>query len=359
MEKIEIAELLKGLRPIKDSDGNIIIQSINNMKLVCLTTDEEFSFDKFANPLSVDASNRSYGHLNLQNKEDKPMIVPAQIAVMTKKAAQNHAMVKGAYIPKKSNRDFHDAGCIEGSQTGYIDSGKNIIRMLPFGAREYVLPNVNRTEGYQNVYNSISRVGMETGANSDKYLDRYFSTFNKKIAEFIAHFELLDETIGVIVFVNDEIVGIDKFPSFTYAKQIWETLIRDCYGSIAITEERKNSNSKKEFTNIMSKSRRKKNEDVSDFLERVLNNTKTNLTDNVTSKIEDLISVEMNLKLDNETGGYKSYIVEHEGYIGQTIEESGHNHLVSIVKKGFFDPAKIRKAREMQNVAKKQQKFVL
>jgi hypothetical protein len=50
----EFSELLKGCRPIKDSKGNIIVQSIQNMQVVCLTTDREYSLDnRFANPLTA------------------------------------------------------------------------------------------------------------------------------------------------------------------------------------------------------------------------------------------------------------------------------------------------------------------
>ena len=50
----EFTELLKGCRPVKDSDGNIVVQSILNMQIVCLTTDDEYSLDdRFANPLDL------------------------------------------------------------------------------------------------------------------------------------------------------------------------------------------------------------------------------------------------------------------------------------------------------------------
>ena len=57
----EFTELLKGCRPVKDSDGNIVVQSILNMEIVCLTTDKEYSLDdRFANTLEVlSASNRN------------------------------------------------------------------------------------------------------------------------------------------------------------------------------------------------------------------------------------------------------------------------------------------------------------
>ena len=45
MNTREFSELLKGCRPLNDMDGNIIVQSIMNMELVCLTTDNEYSLD--------------------------------------------------------------------------------------------------------------------------------------------------------------------------------------------------------------------------------------------------------------------------------------------------------------------------
>lgn len=359
MNNFDVADLLKGLKPIKDRDGNIVVQTIGNMQLVCLTADEEFSINRFANPMTVVGSNRSYGHLKLRNKSSDPMIVPGQIAVMTKRAAQNHAMVKAAYVPANNSADFEDAGCVQGSQTGYLNEADNEIRMLPFGAREYVLSKVNETGGHSNVYDSITKVGSETGANSGTYLDKYFSAHDKKLAEFIAHFERLPNTIGTIVLVDGEIVGVDKFPSYEYTAQIWDVLIRDCYASIAITEERKGKGSKDLFTKTMSKNRKKSDETNTQFLRRMLLKTKSNIGDGVKERIQEVIDLSMTAKKDRDVDGYKSFILSAEGYSGQVIMESDHNHLVSIVKKGAFNPERMRKANVMRTLAKKQTKFSL
>ena len=104
MNTREFVELLKGCRPIKDKNGNIVVQSILNMQLVCLTTDKEYSLDeRFANPLtSLQASNSSYGQIGLSNTANKEVIIPTQSAVMTKQSAQNHGMIKAGYIDKNT-----------------------------------------------------------------------------------------------------------------------------------------------------------------------------------------------------------------------------------------------------------------
>ncbi len=122
MNTRDFTELLKGCRPVKDRDGNIIVQSIMNMQIVCLTTDKEYSLDeRFANPLtSLQAGNSSYGQISFSNKQNKEVIVPTQMAVMTKQSAQNHGMIKAGYIDKNANVVYHDAGCVQGGQTGYF-----------------------------------------------------------------------------------------------------------------------------------------------------------------------------------------------------------------------------------------------
>ncbi|MFW6273250.1 MAG: hypothetical protein ACOC2U_05680, partial [bacterium] len=112
----DLGELLKGCRPVKDNDGDIIIQSILNMDVVCLTTDDEFSLDnRFENPFTaLKAGNSSYGQITFSNKTNKEVIIPTQMAVMTKQSAQNHGMTKAGYINKQEIVTFNDAGCVQG-----------------------------------------------------------------------------------------------------------------------------------------------------------------------------------------------------------------------------------------------------
>ena len=186
----EFTELLKGCRPVKDSDGNILVQSIMNMQIVCLTTDDEYSLDsRFANPLTaLSSSNSSYGQINFTNKENKEVILPAQMAVLTKQQAQNHGMVKAGYIPEKASTTYHDAGCVQGSQGGHF-RGTQEFRMIPVTMREMLFDAVGKTSGHGNIYPAIDKLGRDTKSGAGSYLNVYFEKYDKQLEQFIAHFE--------------------------------------------------------------------------------------------------------------------------------------------------------------------------
>ncbi|MFW6377070.1 MAG: ARPP-1 family domain-containing protein [bacterium] len=361
----DFSELLKGCRAVKDKDGNIVVQSILNMSIVCLTTDDEYSLDdRFANPLTaIKAHNTRYGQIGFVNTQNKEVIIPTQMAVMTKQVAQNHGMTKAGYVPKNGEVIYNDAGCVQGSQTGHFRN-TNEYRFLPYGMREMAFETVGQPSSHSRIYDAINNLGAQTSTRTDSYLDKYFTKYDKKLEQFIAHFERPNKLIGMIVLVDGEIIAVDKFPSFTYAEQVWEMMIRDVYGSVAIVSELKNKSSKKEFTTTYETLKSKHRGDVISLLEKALNKTKGNMTANVTEKIEELFDITFDAVLDTEghsrsTSAPKSYILKADGYVGQVLVESDFNHLVSIVKKESFDPTAYRKVSELKRKARSQQRFRL
>lgn len=363
--KREFTELLKGCTPVKDSDGNIIVQSIMNMQVVCLTTDDEFSLDdRFANPMeNVFASNRNYGQISFTNENEKEVIMPAQVAVMTKQRAQNHGMIKAGYLPAYSEKTYNDAGCVQGSQTGHF-SNTNEYRIIPVAMREMLFDKINKEGGFDRIYSAINHLGSQTQSRTNNYLDVYFNQYDKKLEEFIAHFERPNKFIGVVIFIDGEIVAIDKFPSFTYAEQVWDVMIRDCYGALAVISELKDKKSRKVFGDVFSEVKSKSiGVSIAELLETSLKQTKKQITDSVRGKIEDFLDVEFDAELDhngnNGSEKCKSYVLKSEGYVGQVISESGLNHLVSIVKRDSFDPNALRRVNELRKKARKQNKFTL
>lgn len=365
MNTRDFSELLKGCRPVKDANGNIVVQSIMNMQIVCLTTDAEFSLDnRFANPLTaLKATNSSYGQINFTNNESKEVIVPTQMAVMTNQSAQNHGMTKAGYIPAKGAVTFRDAGCVQGSQGGYFRDTQEF-RMLPITMREMVLDTVGSPESFQRIYPAISKLGVDTKSDAGNYLNVYFDKYDKKLEQFIAHFERPKNLIGIVVLVDGEIVGIDKFPSFTYAEQVWDMMIRDCYGSLAIISELKSKSSQAVFTESFD-SVKKNREDVVTMLEKAMLMTKRKMTASVQEKIQDLLNISFDATLDtvgNPTASSrapKSYILKTEGYVGQVLTENEYNHMVSIVKRERFDSAALRQVNELRNKARRQDRFTL
>jgi hypothetical protein len=363
MEQLrEFTELLKGCRPVKDKNGNIVIQSILNMEIVCLTTDDEYSLDgRFANPLKIVASNGSYGQIKFQNTARKESILPTNMTIMTKQRAQNHGMVKSGYVPAGKTVTFDDAGCVQGSQTGYFSQvSDDELRLMPLTMREMLYDKVGNTGGHSNVYPAINKLGKDTNSNAGNYLNVYFEKYDKELEQFIAHFERPSKFIGTVVLVDGEIVAIDKFPSFTYAEQVWDLLIRDCYGSLAIMSRINNKTNDELFTNTFNSTG---GDSVLDRLSAALDKTKELKTKSITDKIEDLLDLTFESELDT-TGNPsrtsttpKSFILKNDGYVGQVITEENYHHLVSIVRKESFDPSALRKATELKRKARSQDRF--
>ena len=363
--KKEFAELLKGCVPLKDSNGNIVVQTILNMQIVALTTEPEYSFDKrFANPMkALVASNSSYGHINFQNTENKETIVPTQLAILTKQHAQNHAMTKAGYIAAHDDVEYTDAGCVQGSDGGNFHNTQEY-RFVPLAIREMLFDAAKNGNGYSRTYPAVRKLGSMTNSNTSEYLDRYFSKYDKKLEEFIAHFERPNHLIGMIVLIDGEIIAVDKFPSFSYAEQVWEAMIRDSYGSMAIISELKESKPKNLFTKEYERLiKRNHAESVVEMIERALNNTKEEINKQVYEKLEELLTIEFDAELDtnghSQSNNVRSYFLKNDGYIGQVIEEEGLNHLVSIVKRESFNPASIREITELRRKARNQDRFSL
>lgn len=372
MNNFNLPFLLKGLTGKKDDRGQLIVQTINNMSIVFLTCDEHFSINKFENPLvsmnSLKASNRNYGQLTLNNVSNKPMLIPSHLTVLNKEAAQNHSMVKGAIITERSRQTFNDAGCVEGGQAGHISERHvNKYRILPHQVKQYLIEKVGLTEGYDNVYESISKISNKIGVQKNKFedadrrIDQYFEQFDRKLHEFVAHFEYVPKSIGFIVLVDNEIIGIDKFPSFEYAEDIFPTLVRDVYGSIALMQQIKGEHTTKLYTKTLQKGGRETNITFSEAIakaKKALKKTKRNITDTVSSRISEIMNVDFLGAPDNDTNGvYTSTILKSSGsgisevYVGQVLSEpnSNYHHMVTIAKKDTFNPENYREILKNSN----------
>ena len=368
MKNFDLGELLKGCVPVKDEKGNIVIQSILNMQVVCLTTEDEYSMDdKFADPLkTVKASNNSYGEITFNNRSSKDVITLPHTAILTKQRAQNHGMTKAGYVPKHKTVRFEDAGCVQGSQGGYFSSiGGDEFRVMPVTIREMLFNTMGSGIGdYSTIYSAIRKLGNQTNSNTGEYLNKYFEKYDSKLEQFIAHFERPEKLIGTIVFVDGEIVAIDKYPSFTYAEQVWDVMIRDCYGALAIVSELKDKKGEQLFTKTFDKlSSKSHEENVVDLIEKALKKTKKKMSKSITDRINEIMDVTFEAELDTvgnpNSGSIKSYKIDSEGYIGQVITESDFHYLVSLVKKESFNPDALRVVTELKKKANTQNRFKL
>lgn len=365
---MNLANLLRGTEIVRDSDGLYVVQTIHNMAIAFLTCDDQYSLDdRFENPVTaLHVTNRNYGHVNLNNKTDKDVIVAPQAAFMTKYAAQNHALPKSAAVPAHSNVDYHDAGCVEGAQGGRL-RGDTDLRFVPLSIREMLLQEVNKTGSYSHLYSSVKALGNRTGVGTGTYIDKYYShdftrTAGIDLNEFIAHFERPDKTIGVIVLVDDEIIAIDKFPSFRYTAQVWDLLIRDCYGSVAIEAMQSGAPKPTYFTKTLESLTPVDGETPVQLMRRALVETRRSISNRVYDRLVELTTLEFTDERDvNSTDVYQSDVIKSEGYIGQVIRSGDYVHLVSLIKKDKFDPTSIRKViaarHEYEELAVSQRAF--
>lgn len=332
-----IQDLLKGTRLIEDERGRVLTQSIHNMTLAFLTLeDPAHSFDeRFGNPLeALKAGNpHGYGTLRVTNPTPLDVIAPPLVVLSKGYAAQNHALPKAIALPARASIEYTDAGCVEGSQTGYLrEDGSNELRFFPFAVRESLTLKIGDKSGYSRLYPVVNELGARTGTITLNYLDKFFKAHDETAFEYIAHFERPAQCIGVVIFMGDEIFGVERFPSFRYCAQIWDTLIRDVYASLVIEAIRKHEPALNPFSELTP-------EELEFSLAQVFETVSNRISERVRARLFELLEVDFSAQQEAGNGGFRSSKLTSEGYVGQVIEAGGVNHFVSLVRRGSFDPA--------------------
>lgn len=179
--------------------------------------------------------NRDYGEMNFENKDQERMLItPTNLGIMTKQSAQDHAMTKTGLIAPGGKVTYRDAVCIESSRPGYINDGSYDFVVLPYSLRKKAL-SLKGSTGYSRLWQDISQFNCDLGintANSNRaHLSDFYTTFDDQLNKFIAQFENLPDQIGAIILISDEVVGVEIAPNPEYWSEVWEPLIRSCYGS--------------------------------------------------------------------------------------------------------------------------------
>lgn len=240
-----LGDVLRGTRP-----G--VIQTVGNMQIIPLLSDA--SFDEFA-PLSgigldravgeeVESSltyttrSATYGTLVFKNLTERPLIVPRDAGFITKKAAQDHATPEVIIAQPGQQVEFPRAACIQRSQGGYIEEGDHRLIILPFPLREQNY-NLRKKAVYDKLWPTITSMNRYMQApGTGGHLEVFMNHYRKQLDQFVAEFEPVENQVGAIVIVNGKVAGIERVPSYQYWLDMWETIIRDCYGSLSLYLER-------------------------------------------------------------------------------------------------------------------------
>ena len=209
------------------------IQSVGYMQVIPLVS--ELSDDRFVSPVEGEAEvfTSNYGTLGFRNVTECVMIVPCHAGYVVKRAAQDHAMAHTGLIAGQTERSFDTAMCIQQTQGGCIGRGNYRMMILPYALREPALETRKQQE-YGRLWGAIGAFNRELGIEGASHLEFFLKQFQKELDVFVAEFECVPNQVGVIVLIDDMVIGIERAPSHDYWRSVWPCLIRECYGSLAI-----------------------------------------------------------------------------------------------------------------------------
>jgi hypothetical protein len=124
--------------------------------------------------------------------------------------------------------------CVQQTQGGLIRAGSHRFAILPVALRRAV--HASTSKDYSRLWKPIRDFKAECGLTGAGNLTDFFRAFRRQLDEFVAEFETVPGQVGAIVLIGGRVVGVERAPSHEYWRDVWEPLIRECYGSHAIRE---------------------------------------------------------------------------------------------------------------------------
>lgn len=224
---IKLEEVLKGKKAGK-------IQKVGIMSVIPIfhQTSDLADYSIATPKQSLRASTTNYGSFSFKNQDsERVAIIPSHYSVMTKQAAQDHAMSRAGLLGAKSKKTFNDAFCVQETQGGMMNEMDHEFVVLPYTLRNAV-HKIGRGTGFNRLWNDISQFNREMGVTKGGgHLVYFFEKYGDKLGEFVAQFECLPKQTGAIILIDDKVVGLEIAPNPEYWAEVWEPLIRACYGS--------------------------------------------------------------------------------------------------------------------------------
>ena len=315
---MNIKETLRGTKGGK-------IQSCGIMQVIPIILEEESLEEKdLISPNQARFSTTGYGQMRFVNKSDKTLLVPCHTGYIVKEEAQNHAMSESGLVGPDEEEEFDNARCIQQSQGGYISEDQHEMMILPMSLRESALKKRKR-KGCSELWEDISSFNAKLGLDRRGHLEIFFNKFEKELDEFVTQFEIVRNQIGAIILINGEVVGIERAPSREYWKDIWQALIRECYGSLAIeVEKTKRAINPDKYRVKLGKS---KGKTLKDILVQV---KKSEESEKKKAKkiIASILSLDLNEEEDGSKGSYSTFTVTNKNFTGQILKEGEEGAVV-------------------------------
>lgn len=328
MNSITLKEILTGKRAGK-------IQKVGIMQVIPLFHQSSDLADYgIATPKqSLLSSTIGYGSFSFKNNDpEKVAIIPSHYGVLTKAAVQDHAMSRAGLLGPKKKHVFNDAFCVESSQPGFIKEDSYDYVILPYTLRNKV-NSMGRGQGYSRLWDDIAIFNKEMGSSSRGHLADFFEKHGDKLNEFVAQFENLPKQIGAIILIDNQIVGVEIAPNPEYWAEVWEPLIRACYGSETV--RRLLLKKASESDHVTTDSNITRSTTLAELEDAIFR-----FEDNERKKAEGVLKSVMDQKLkmeyysDNVVGKYVCADAVNGTYAGQVIMDSGFAVYASLVSNG-------------------------
>lgn len=306
--KLTISEVLRGCDVGR-------MQSVGYMQVIPLISELEDT--RFSVPSELEIGTRGYGSMEFSNPTPEIAIVPCHAGVVTKQLAQDHAMSHVGILKARETKTFNTAMCIQQTQGGLISKMKHRLLILPFQVREDAL-DVRKQSSHGKLWTSLSTLNEKTGIRGGGgHLVRFLEKFEKQLDQFVAEFECVPRQVGAIVLIDGEVVGVERAPSHKYWKDIWPSMIRECYGSIAIQTALDKGEAKPPATRIPLKAKINSLDDLVSALDQVEKDE-----DEKTKKVvREMISDEFEAEKEEVVAGLTALTLRHKQFVGQVIKD--------------------------------------
>jgi hypothetical protein len=311
------------------------LQRVGVMSVLPLTAEKKYQNEDFVSPQDVRTANSTYGEMKFINDGQKTVIIPSHAAYMTKEFVQDHAMVKSGFVKGWKTKTYNDAACIQSSQCGTFREAKREVSILPWSLREIATSKRGLVQ-YSKLWPEIADFNKQSGILAHGHLVYFYDKFVKELEQFVAQFELVPNQIGAIVLINGTVFGIERTPNAAYFKDIFETLIRSCYGAVALRVSQGINPAKAEEYKLYSHidpNVKSISEVISNY-KKALAAEKKIADDIIIGLLDEILSE----KTDEEEEDLTAKTIENKQIIGQTIITSAGNPVYTsvVVKKEWL-----------------------
>lgn len=298
-----LRDLLQGLTPGR-------AQTVANMCVIPLMGPEtEYKDVAGIKDISIERDTK-YNSLHLKSNSEHVAIVPNGLTFITKQSAQDRT-VPAAHLIKSRVKEVN-VFCVQSSQAGHMRKSDtdHQIRLLPHHLRYQAFKiRAESSRSYDGLWNSLSEYNRMHNLTGD-YLTAYFTKYQDQLEKFVAEFEIDVLQRGAIILINGEVAGIEVAPHQKAFRDIWEPMIRDCYGSEAVMAAKNAAPDESEII-----------EDVADLddIVRAVEDAERREREFVRNIVERVLNQNESLEATEVEGNLELVEVDTEHYEGQAV----------------------------------------